>query len=840
MQDKIQERFKLKRMSRSRLFLIFLGALFLVGCSGLDTLEVVPAQPTPFSWPGPTNLPAAEVVFTVRPPENTPTDADLELVLLDEVTGLVYNSQHVPMQRLEDGRWQIQLALPVGSIQRYRYRRNEPQTATEYTAFGEQVQTRIIHIPGPIEIQDTIAAWSDTPYFGPTGRIFGLILDDQDSQPLQEILVSIAGQSTFTDGEGRFQIDGLIPGLHYLTASSVDGSFHTVQQGALIAADSGTPAEIKMEAAPKVTLTFQVAVPGDTTPGAPVRLAGNLRQFGHIFRDLPGGVRATSVQIPQMVFVDQTHYLFIVELHAGSYLRYKYTLGDGIWNAERDENGYFHTRELVVPEFETTISDEVASWFSGQESELIQVQVPGTTPQTDIISLQLNPFIWFEPLPMWRGGENQWFFVLHGPLNVESTLSYRYCRNLQCSSADDVQTRGEDPDGRQLIEGLNSPTVDQVQAWSWWNPSQEATNIVAPELSPRPNFDVGVEILSAFQPNWLPVSRTAIKESAAAGANAIVFTPTWVVRRANPLPQIQFDPLYAPFKDELQTLTREAKEMGLKPSYRPTLLLPVEELGSFDAWWEGASRDFTWWSVWFEEYRSFILTHASQAAASGAEIFILTGPELSPAWPEGTLFDGTSSNVPADAEERWKDLIQDTREVFPGEIAIELEFYEELQEPPSFIDAVDEVYVYWHAPLASTKDSTLEAMQSTAGELLDQIALYSQAYSDIPFVLSVEYLSIDGGATACAQVSNGLCIPASAFDQGAEVDPAFEVDLEEQARAYNALLLAAYNRPEITGLFTRRFNPTVVLQDQSASVYGKPAADVLWYWFSGLTGQSQE
>lgn len=827
-------------MFRNRFFLILFFALILTGCSGLDQVQVVPSQPTPFSWPSPTNLPAAEVLFTVRPPENTPTDAGLELVLLDEVTGLVYNSQVIPMQRLEDGRWQTQVALPVGSLQRYRYRRNEPQTATEYTAFGEQVQTRLIHVPGPLEIQDTIAAWSDTPYFGPTGRIFGRILDAQSSQPLHEVMLSIAGKSTFTDAEGRFQLDGLVPGLHYLTASSIDGGYRTVQQGALIAAESGTPAEIKMEAAPKVTVTFQVTVPVDTTPGAPVRLAGNLRQFGHIFRDLPGGVRSTSIRIPQMVFVDQTNYLLIAELHAGSYLRYKYTLGDGIWNAERDENGFFRTRELVVPDYDTTISDQVTSWFSGQESELIQVQVPGVTPRTDVISLQLNPFIWFEPLPMWRGGENQWFFVLHGPLNVERTLQYRYCRNLQCGAADDVQTRGADPEGRQLVEGVNNPATDQVQAWSWWNPAGEATSIVAPELAVREDFDIGIQLLPAYQPNWVPTSRNAIKDSAAGGANAIVFTPSWVLQRANPLPDIQFDPRYSPFRTDLRDLTRQALELGLTPIYRPNLILPFEELGSFEAWWEGASRDAAWWSVWFEQYRSFILTHAIQAAEAGAEELIISGPEFSPAWPGGTLSDGTSSNVPEDADQRWSDLIEEIRGVFPGRLSIELEFDEELQVPPGFTEALDRVHVYWHAPLTTENDSALEEMQAAAGEQLDEIALYSQAYSDIPFVLSVEYLSIDGSATACAQINNGDCIPASAFDQGAEVDPAFEVDLEEQSRALNAILLAAFERPEITGLFARRFNPAVMLQDQSASIYGKPAADVLWYWASGLTGKGQE
>jgi hypothetical protein len=49
-------------------------------------------------------------------------------------------------------------------------------------------------------------------------------------------------------------------------------------------------------------------------------------------------------------------------------------------------------------------------------------------------------------------------------------------------------------------------------------------------------------------------------------------------------------------------------------------------------------------------------------------------------------------------------------------------------------------------------------------------------------------------------------------------------------------MLAAINeRPWITGFVSRGYFPAAILQDTSSSIHGKPAQDVLWFWFQGLT-----
>ncbi|GAH36377.1 unnamed protein product [marine sediment metagenome] len=105
--------------------------------------------------------------------------------------------------------------------------------------------------------------------------------------------------------------------------------------------------------------------------------------------------------------------------------------------------------------------------------------------------------------------------------------------------------------------------------------------------------------------------------------------------------------------------------------------------------------------------------------------------------------------------------------------------------------------------------------------------LSEPAFAGKLIVLSVEYPSINGGTTACMLGEDGSCIAASTFDQGAFVHPDLQVDLEEQAQAITAVLTEAYFQGSVSGFYVRRYNPTVALQDKSASINGKPAFDIL-------------
>jgi hypothetical protein len=254
-------------------------------------------------------------------------------------------------------------------------------------------------------------------------------------------------------------------------------------------------------------------------------------------------------------------------------------------------------------------------------------------------------------------------------------------------------------------------------------------------------------------------------------------------------------------------------------------------------WWTGAPRDAAWWAVWYEAYRSFILTQARLAAEAGASSLILGGPEVAPALPDGRLADGSPSAAPTDADARWRGLIAEVRAVFPGRLGFALDLGESLQSPPSFLDAVDEVHVTWHAALIPGGPADVQSMQATAAGLLDRLVLAQPAVAAKPIVVHVAYASVDGGVRACPAAPDGSCRNASEFDLGALVDPDLPVDLASQAQAYNAMLLETAGRQAITGFYAAGDYPIVALLDKSVSPYGKPAQDVLTFWYLKLTGR---
>jgi hypothetical protein len=122
-------------------------------------------------------------------------------------------------------------------------------------------------------------------------------------------------------------------------------------------------------------------------------------------------------------------------------------------------------------------------------------------------------------------------------------------------------------------------------------------------------------------------------------------------------------------------------------------------------------------------------------------------------------------------------------------------------------------------------------MQATAAGLLDQLLLTQPVMASKPIVVHAVYASVEGGATDCPPAADGSCRASSEFDLGAIVDPDLDVDLTAQAQAYNALLLEFSAGRRSAGSMPAATDPMAALLDKSTSPHGKPAQDVLTFWF---------
>jgi hypothetical protein len=233
-----------------------------------------------------------------------------------------------------------------------------------------------------------------------------------------------------------------------------------------------------------------------------------------------------------------------------------------------------------------------------------------------------------------------------------------------------------------------------------------------------------------------------------------------------------------------------------------------------------------------------VLYHADLAARAGAQALVIGGEAVFPAVPGGVLADGSLSNPPADAEARWRNLINETRQHFAGQLLWAHPYAITLQPAPVFIDQFDGFYLLWSAPLAVNPTAGVDAMAEDAGRRLDEEILPFLKSAGKPVVIAVDYPSAQGAATGCVP-SGGGCLDWSALARPYPDTPSAAIDLQGQANLYQAMLQAINQRDWVSGFISRGYYPAVSLMDKSSSVRSKMTADLLWYWFPRMTGAAK-
>lgn len=808
--------------------LLLASLLLLNGCTfslfdipGFTSTQV----PTALPGPTPTPIPAAAITFNVTLPSPLLPGETLYLSIVDEVTGLGLNPTNHAMQGLDATHYTLTLPFAVGSVVTYRYLRKAVLPIFEDNSADKSVRYRMYYVTAPGMVQDIVSSWTDSLFAAPVGRLTGKVVSAADGKPLTNILIAAGGQQTLTDSAGSFIIEGLPEGTHNLVAYALDGSYQTFQQGAVVVEGKTTPAAISLHPAPLVPVTFIVSVPANTVGNAPIRLAGNLYTLGNTFGDLNAGLSTVASRMPVLSPVGDGRFTISLMLPAGADIRYKYTLGDGFWNAEHAPGGAFVLRQMIVPTGPEPfqVQDFVSTWKDSTSSPILfEVTVPANTPVSDIVSIQFNPYGWTEPIPMWPMGGNNWTYRLYSPLDILNAFEYRYCRNDQCGLADDVAT-GPGKVGRPVSSSLIAQDLqDTVTAWNWLQTLQPPALVGLPVTPRAGGFWAGVEYLPGGDPTWQAWMPLAVLNTHALYANWLVLGSTWTVSRTSPFvfsPVPGADPLAA----DTVRYVAGGRSLNMNVAIFPTANLPTDIM----SWWQSARRDPAWWKAWFDRYEAFAVYHADLAAQSGAQALILGGEWVVPALPGG-LVNGSSSGVPDDAAARWSGILAEVRAHYSGSVLWAASYPDGLGNVPDFARSLDGVYLLWYAPLAGSSAPSVDEIHAAAGARLDNEIQPFQASLDKPVIIAAAYPSADGAAMAW--------MPLQTLLQPGNGQAA--VNLQAQADIYQALLAAINERPWVSGFVSRGYFPPVVLHDSSASVHGKPAADILWYWyprFQGLT-----
>ncbi|BAJ63488.1 glycoside hydrolase family 113 [Anaerolinea thermophila] len=805
-------------------WLIPLLIFFLISCtSPTPTVQILSQNTTSQTL-------MAEVTFQATLSQPLKEGENLSLEVLDEVTGIALNPQRYPLQRQNDLKYSVRLPFAVGSLVKYRYIRESKSIAIEYNTQKKQIRYRLYYVKDPGSVEDFIAGWNDTPYQGPFGRIQGVVLNALDRTPVPNVLVTAAGVTMLTAADGSFTLDGLPPWTHHLVVVSLNGEFVPFQQGAQVIEEAMTPAEILVQPAPKVQVTFVVTPPEDSPSGIPIRMVGNISTLGNTFADLRGGMNVLASRAPYLTYQQDGTYRLTLELPVGLDLRYKYTLGDGFWNAERTKQGEFRVRQFIVPAQNVMIEDQIETWKSpGKGSISFYLTVPETTGANESISIQFNPYGWTEPLPMWPLGNHQWLYILYSPLDAIGETAYRFCRNDQCGIADDLTTFGPDNPGTKRFtppaEGIKITEV--VKEWKWQLPPLEPITVPAGTIPPKPgSFIQGVAFPADYHPSWQPFIPWAIEDLAQMNANYLILSPTWHFTTTDP-PNLQWLTGVDATWEDLSNTIQIARSKQINIALRPTAAFEKPPA----VWWSECPGTSGWWKTWLDRYRTFILHHAALASVSGTEIFILNPENLEPVLPGNSLPNGAPVVSDADLKAYWIDLIQQIRKIYSGKVAWQISSSQNLDTLSEILKETDLIFVHVYDPLTSQEDPQAENLIPPARELIEnKIRLIRDQY-DLPIVVELAYPSSKGSANGCIP-SNGNCLPLFVFYQGGLDISAAEESFREQAEIYNAFLQVISQSEWVAGVVSDGYFPPIALADKSVSVRGKPAEDVLWFWFN--------
>jgi len=773
------------------------------------------------------NYAKAEVIFQVNLPAALSQNEKLVLEIIDDVTGTYFNPSQYEMAEQDGQNYYIKLPLTIGQKIKYRYLRKSDQLTYEYTARNEPLPYRVYFSEGPALVQDYVVAWPDLPYNGPLGKIRGQLVEKSKNTPIPNVAIYAAGMRTLSSADGSFILEGLPVGTQNVVIASLDGAYETFQQGAVIAEEATTPIMLELQKRAVVDLDFTVRLPDGFNTDLPLRFASNMYSLGYPESELQSGSTTVSADLPIFTKVANNEYKFSLSLPAGADLKYKFTFGDGFWNAELGSNGSFMTRELIVPTADTTIRKKIALIQSPDKGAItINVVVPKTTPSNEWISLQLNSFGWMQPLPMLKMGENQWTYTLYSPTHLLTNIEYRFCRNDQCSQA--ISKQGET--GSVTTSNLPQTLTLSFENWQYLNENTGTTNVDtnAGALQPRTDFITGFELISDFPVSWKQSVNQGLVSATSTGASWMILSPTWTITSTNP-PLLEPVPGVDLLWPDLQSLISNIRNNNLQPVIFPRL----SDSSDMNGFWVNGKRDGGWWLTIFERYQRFILQNADLAQITNASAIIIGDPGLRPSMAGGTLANNESSNAPENADDQWSQLITDIRARYSGPVIGVISLPDQNNTGiPGWMKNVDAIYVLFSPSLASSKDQSVQSFVSLFDAALDTYVQPLAAQFGKPILVGIDYPSNPIALNGC-QALNGSCLSYEKNDFSGQ-----SVDLDLQSKIYNAAFISSARRPWISGFISRGFNPLVVLKDQQASVYGKPASDMLWFWFHYILNKS--
>ena len=803
-------------------FIILLLSIILMSCSSLNNTVEVDVSTFNESY-------SYTTTFNVFIPGESDSADKVRIDILDEVTGLNINPARYSMIPEGNNIYSVTIPFVFGSLIKYRYVIEDNETSfPEYNSLGQPVRYRLLYVIDDISINDIVYSFNNNHVCENLGRIEGRVLDPLTNSGIPDIQVNAGGIITYTAADGTYILDCVQPGTHNLVAMHINGTYQPFQQAAVVSENSTTPATFPMEARSIVDITFEVKTPNillDAEIDPDIKVIGNIYDLGNTYADLNGGFSTLASKALSLEKVSSDTYKTTLKLPTGLDLRYKYTIGDGYVNSERNNTGEYFTRQLIVPSQDAVIQDEIPSWDYINKTRFIFI-APGETPASDLISIQFNQNLWSNPIPMKNIRDNEWAFNYYLPFLYSEPISYRYCINGQCeiprlfdSDSLNNQFSYTPSEGRQEVH-------DSLDTWSSFKSGGDSPTVVMTNINYRTPFLAGVQISESFSPTWMPFLDSSIINVNNIGANIVVLSPTWEFQSSNP-PILKLNPYNSMFYHDVQTFKYLIKNNSLEIALFPKATYNI----SFQDWWNESEliRNGDWWQIYFNRYENFIIHNAVIANQIKASAIVIENPI-----PTSVIETDIVENVSLTTHELntfYSELFSKIRNNFSGAIILAIPSDNLANNQLlNIVTMADQIYIEFSTPFDYDNH---DCSNVSIGEILESdIKPIMEKYHK-PITISASFPSVSGGACICSSIDNRRCEFSESYSPTDSIDN-HPADVLEQANFYNDLFLSVNESEWINGVVSNGYYPPISLLDKSTSVHGKPAADVIWFWFTNL------
>ena len=264
----------------------------------------------------------------------------------------------------------------------------------------------------------------------------------------------------------------------------------------------------------------------------------------------------------------------------------------------------------------------------------------------------------------------------------------------------------------------------------------------------------------------------------------------------------------------------QAQQLGLTVIVYPQLQFD----GTAEEWWQAASHDSDWWKRWYLGYERFIIHFADLAEQSGVRNLVIGGNWTLPSLPGGIYMDGSPSDVPGESISYWMDTLTAIRSHYTGRLIWAMDYPQSFSATPAFLGSLDAFYISLNGPITTTPNPGLIELEDGFAGMIDATVYPLYEIYAKPIYIGIGYPSAGFSATGCQVAKDMSC---------------GEIDTNIQTEIYRAALTVVNYRDWLAGFISQGYYPPTRLIDTSTSIHGKPAQQLLGYWYAYINGSSQ-